>query len=55
MLDWIKNPVSAKEYKKMRLEQGCAPPTDMYFPSGKYCPPVSCVNGKNEGQSPREL
>ncbi|PRW61614.1 chitin [Chlorella sorokiniana] len=45
VLDWIKDPVSAKEYAKQRKAKGCRAPTDMWFPSGKFCKSVSCVNG----------
>ena len=50
MLDWIKNPVSAKEYARQRKAQGCKAPTDMWFPSGKFCKSVSCVNGKRSAE-----
>jgi len=46
VIDWMKDPVSAKEYAKKRTKQGCEPPTDMWFPSGQYCEAVQCVNGE---------
>lgn len=46
VLDWIKDPVSAKDYARQRKNKGCDKPTDMWFPSGKFCKSVSCVNGE---------
>lgn len=49
VLDWIKDPVSAKDYARQRKNKGCGKPTDMWFPSGKFCKSVSCVNGEPGG------
>lgn len=46
MLDWIKDPVSAKDYARQRKAKGCGKPTDMWFPSGKFCKSISCINGE---------
>lgn len=40
VLDWIKNPVPASQYRR-----DCPVPTDMWFPSGHFCKAVRCVNG----------
>ena len=48
MLDWIKDPVSAKDYARQRKAKGCGKPTDMWFPSGKFCKSISCINGEFE-------
>lgn len=46
VIEWTQNPVSAKEYARQRQRKGCAPPGDMWFPSGKFCQAVPCVNGE---------
>lgn len=47
VIDWMKNPVSAQKYAEQRQAEGCEPPTDMWFPSGKYCEGITCVNGES--------
>jgi hypothetical protein len=49
VIDWMKDPVSATQYRQQRQAKGCAPPTDMWFPSGEYCQAVRCVNGERGG------
>jgi hypothetical protein len=40
VLDWMKDPVPISQ-----LKITCPTPTDMFFPSGRFCKKLSCVNG----------
>ncbi|PSC74660.1 carbohydrate esterase family 4 [Micractinium conductrix] len=45
LIDWVKKPVDATKYRKLREKWGCEAPTDMWFASGSFCESVACVNG----------
>lgn len=46
VIDWMKNPVPYSHYE---VNKECKAPTDMWFPSGSFCPKVQCQHGECAG------